>query len=100
MPQHDRQTRAEACSRKLDAADLGGRHNIPSYPDDEEVTKPLPENELCGNTRVGTPEDNGKRLLGMGEPQGAGLAERSSRVTNAGNKATVAFSQLRECLLT
>ena len=58
---------AEACSRKLHTADLGRRHDIPSDPDDEEITKPLAENELCGNPSVGAPQDNGKRLLRLGE---------------------------------
>jgi len=100
VPKHDRQPRAKARSRKLNAADLGGRHDIPSYPDDEEVTKPLPENELCGNTRVGTPQDDGKGRLRNGELPGAALGERGSGVTDAGNKATVARAQPSECFLT
>src|SRR2546422_1499609 len=46
---------------KLHAADLGRRDDVSGDADDEQVTKSLLENELGGNTRVGAPEDNGKR---------------------------------------
>jgi hypothetical protein len=99
VPKHDRQARAEACSSKLHAADLRRRDDIPSYSNDEQITKPLPENEFRRNSRVGTSQDNGKRLLGMGEQRPTALTEGSRGVMNAGNEGTVALSQSRECFL-
>ncbi len=80
MPQHHDKPRAEACGRKFYAADLRRRHDIPGYPDDEQVAKSLPEDELGGNAGIGASEDDGEGLLSFGEREGTGLGESGSGV--------------------
>jgi|SRR6267143_4603902 len=80
VSEHDDQPRAEACGRKFYAADLRRRYDIPSYPDDEQVAKSLPEDELSGNPGVRATEDNGEGLLSFGEREATGLAESGSSV--------------------
>jgi len=52
VPEDDHKPRTEARGRKLDAADLRRRHDIPSYPDDEQVAESLPEDEFGRNAGV------------------------------------------------
>src|SRR5881628_3084784 len=96
VSEHDHKPRAEACGRKLHAADLRRRHDIPSYPDDEQVAKSLPEDELGGNAGVGASEDNGEGLLSFGESEATGLADSGSGVCQARDKPAVALLQSHE----
>ena len=96
VPEHDHQPRAEACGRELHAADLRRRHDIPSYPDDEQVAKSLSEDELGGNAGVRASEDNGEGLLTFGERRATRLAASGSGVSDARDKLPVALLQTPE----
>lgn len=100
VPKHNRQPRAEAPGGKLYTPDLRRRHDIPRYPNHEQVSEPLPENELCGNARVGTAQHDGKGRLAAGEGEPMRLVERDIGGILARDKATVALSQPRECFVT
>jgi hypothetical protein len=91
VPEHDDKPRAEACGRKLYAPDLRRRHDVPSYPDDEQVAKALPEDEFGGDARVRASEHNGEGLLAIGEGEATRLVERG-RVCYAPDKPPVALS--------
>ena len=66
VSQHHRQSRPEPPGGKLDAPHLGRCHDVSRDSDHEQVSKPLPEHQLRRNARVGTPQDDGKRLLRAG----------------------------------
>ena len=100
MPKHHDKSRAEACRRKFYAADLRRRHNIPSYPDDEQVAKSLPKDEFSGNAGVRTSEDNGEGPLSLGEREATGLAESGSGVSYARDKPPIALPQSHERFMT
>jgi hypothetical protein len=99
VPKHHDKPRAEACGRKFDAADLRRRHDIPSYPDDEQVAKSLPEDEFGGNAGVRASEDNGEGLLCIGERVATSLVEGGRGVCHARDKPPIALSQSHECFM-
>jgi hypothetical protein len=100
VPKHHDKSRAEACGRKFYTADLGRRHDIPSYPNDEQVAKSLPKDQFGGNAGVRTSEDNGEGLLSRGEREATGLVESGRIVSYARDKPPVALSQSHERLKT
>src|SRR5690349_4355840 len=96
VAEHDDQLRAEARGGEFYAADLRRRHDIPGHPDDEQVAKSLCENELGGNARVRTAEDDGKGCLAVREGEGTGAAERGGWVRDARDELAIARPQTRQ----
>ena len=66
---------AESLGRELDAADLGGGHDVAGHPDHEEVAEALVEDDLGGHPRVGTAEDDRERVVRVHEFLAAGLVD-------------------------
>ena len=71
VTEHDCQTRLESLGRELDAADLRGRDNVARDANDEQVAEALRKDELSGNARVGTSQDDGEGLLLSARPAGS-----------------------------
>ena len=63
MPEHDHEARAELRGGKFDAADLRRRDDVAGDADHEQIAEALIEHELRRHARVGTPENDGERLL-------------------------------------
>ena len=101
VPQHYGEPRAEARRRELHAAHLGRRHDVPGDPDDEEIAESEPEHQLRGNPGVGAPQDDGERLLCLGEREARRLAGGGGGrgALEARDKGAVARPQPRQRFL-
>src|SRR3989442_9041126 len=97
MPKNHHQPGAEPLRRKLDAADLRRGYDIAGNADNKQVAEALVEDNLSRHARVGTSEDDCKRLLICRHFEAARLARERVMAANVRYKATVAFSQAFEC---
>ena len=98
VPQHHHQSGAVPRRGKLDAADLGGRDDVPGHPDHEQVAETLVEDDLGRHPRVGAPEDDGKRLLSRRQCDAARLTREGVRAPLIGDEPTIALAQALQCL--
>jgi hypothetical protein len=93
MAQDDDQPRAKLLGGKLDAADLRRRDDVPGDADDKQVAQTLVKYHLNRHTRVGTAEDDGKRLLAGRQLAEASLPDEGGAVGNTRREAAIAGAQ-------
>jgi hypothetical protein len=93
MPQDNNQAGAEPLRRKLHTADLRGGHDVAGYPDDEEVTQSLIENNFDRHAGVRASQDDGERLLAGHEITQPCLTSQRVAAPDAGYEAAVALSE-------
>src|SRR5881409_3519796 len=97
VAQHHDESCAEPFRGELDAADLRRGHDVSCNTDDKQVTETLIEDDLSRHPRIGTSENDGKRLLACRQPAAAHLAGEPLVAPDARNKATVPLPQAFEC---
>jgi hypothetical protein len=88
---HD-QSGIESCRAELDAPDLRRRDDVARNPDDEQVSETLVEHDLGRNPRIGAAENDGERLLLIGQ-LGASADLRHVGPPNAGGKPQIAVAE-------
>ncbi len=67
MAEDDHQSRTELARGEFNAANLRGRHDVAGDSNNEQVAESLVENDLRGNTRVRTAEDDREWFLAIHE---------------------------------
>jgi len=97
VPQNHHQPGTEPRRGELDAANLRSSDDVAGHADDKQVAQALVEDDLCWDPRVGTPEDDGERLLTCRQLVAARLAREYVAAPNARHEATVSLSEAFEC---
>ena len=92
MPKDHHQSRAKTRCSEFHATDLRRRYDVARDSDDEQITESLPEYELGGDPCVGTPENDGKRLLDLRERCSMRSSSARDRIRWRLDKATVALA--------
>jgi hypothetical protein len=63
VAEDDDESRAEPFRGEFDAGDLRRSDDVPCYPDDEQVSEPLIEDDLGRDPRIGASENDRERFL-------------------------------------
>src|ERR1700722_1838650 len=98
MSENDHESCTEPFRGELDAGNLRRGDNVASHTDDEQITEPLIENNLCGHARIRTSENNGERLLACCERLAAFLVRECVVDPVVRREATIARAQALKCI--
>ena len=98
VAEHHHQPRAEPRRGELDAADLRRRDDVSGHADHEQIAQALVEHDLRGHARVGAPEDDRERLLGVRQLGPPGLTQERRRTVHVGREPEVPGSEPAERL--
>ena len=90
---------AESLRSELDAPDLGRGDDVPSDTDNKQITKSLIEDDLRWHPRIGTAENDGKRLLACRQLAATRPAIECVTATNVSHESVVPLAQAFECFL-
>jgi hypothetical protein len=96
MPKNDHQPGPEVHRSELDTRQLRRSDDISSNADDKEIAKPAIKDDLRRHPRIGTPENDGERLLAHHQLAAARWARIAA--ANAGDKAAISLPQTIECV--
>jgi hypothetical protein len=66
---------------EFDTADLGGSNDVAGYPNDEQVSQALIEDQLRRNPRIGASEDDREGPLSRCQGNASGLTQERVRAT-------------------
>src|SRR3990172_4064602 len=97
MPQYHHQPCPKPRSGELHAAHLRRRDDVSGHADDKQVAKALVEDDLCRHPRVGTTENDGKRLLTRRQFVAAGLTRERLAAPNVRYETTIPLPEAFEC---
>jgi hypothetical protein len=90
---------AESLRSELDAPDLRRGNDVPSDTDNKQVTQALIEDDLRWHPRIGTAQNDGKRLLACRQFATTRLASECVTTTNVSHESVVPLAQAFECFL-
>jgi len=89
---HDEARAIDGC-RELYAAHLRRRHDVAGYPDDEEVTEALVKHQFSGHAGVGAAQDDGERLLRLGQFRAARMTQKGVVTARVLSETAIAGAQ-------
>src|SRR5207249_1845683 len=97
MAEHDNQAGAQNLDAVLDASQAFIVENVARYSNDEQISEPLIIDDFGRHTRIGTTEDDRKRVLTL-RYFAAPLCRLTVMLHIAARIACIAFLELGDCL--
>jgi hypothetical protein len=93
MPQNHHQPGAEVRGRELDAAELGGRHDVPGHANDEKIAEALVEHNLHGHARIGAPKNDREGFLPFRQLGSLGIIQQDVLAAPSRHEPTVPLAK-------